>query len=219
MQEKLFFLEYLDLNRYHLIVDFGCASGDLIERIRTMTEVTTPIISIEKDSYMQSILKQRDISYRTNLSELGNLKNKNVLIIFSSVLHEVEDHFTEISEWLSQVKPTVVIRDMMPPVKRDLTKKELKLPSFVKDKYEAVWGKIETSWDLYHYFLKYSYIDNWDSEVLESYFSTPWNWFFSNGITEYRRDYVLEYKKEKVQKDFGYYLSEPTHRQLITRIK
>ena len=51
MQEKLFFLEYLDLNRYHLIVDFGCASGDLIERIRTMTEVTTPIISIEKDSY------------------------------------------------------------------------------------------------------------------------------------------------------------------------
>lgn len=219
MQEKLFFLDYLDLNRYHLIIDFGCASGDLIERIQTMTEITTPIIGIERDSYMQSILKRRDIQFRTNLSELGNLKNKNILIIFSSVLHEVEEQFTEISEWLLQVKPTVVIRDMTPPEQRNLTKKELKLPSFVKDKYEAVWGKIDTLWDLYHYFLKYSYVDNWDSEVLENYFSVPWDWFFTNGITEYRRDYVLEYKKEKVQKDFGYYLSEPTHRQLITKIK
>ncbi len=218
MQEKLFFLEYLDLNDYDLIVDFGCAGGDLIERIKTITKTTTPIIGIERDSYMQEILNQRGITWKQNLSGLGNLKNKKVLILFSSVLHEVEGEFGNIAEWLYKVKPTVVIRDMTPPVDRPLTKTELKISTFNKPRYEYVWGQIKTTWNLYHYLLKYTYVDNWDSEVLENYFSVPWEWFFTNGTTEYRRDYILEYKKEQIKKDFGYTLVEPTHRQLITNI-
>jgi trans-aconitate methyltransferase len=87
MQEKLFFLEYIDLNSYDLIIDFGCASGDLIERLRVVT--STKIVGIEKDAYMQNILSQRQIQWKPNLNELGNLKGKKVLIIFSSVLHEI----------------------------------------------------------------------------------------------------------------------------------
>ena len=108
---------------------------------------------------------------------------------------------------------------MTPPMDRPLTKAELKVPSFNKEKYERVWGKIKTTWNLYHYFLKYTYVDNWDTEVLENYFSVPWEWFFKMGTTEYRRDYILEHKKERVKADFGYQLMEPTHRQLITNIK
>ena len=218
MQEKLFFLEYLDLDAYDLIVDFGCASGDLIERIKTVTETKTPIIGIERDAYMQNILTQRDIEWKVRLTDIGNLKNKKVLIIFSSVLHEVEGEFGPIVEWLLKVKPTVVIRDMTPPVDRPLNKTELKISSFNKSSYEGVWGQIKTTWNLYHYLLKYTYVDNWDSEVLENYFSVPWGWFFTHGTTEYRRDYILEYKKERIKKDFGYTLTEPTHRQLITNI-
>ena len=70
MQEKLFFLEYLDLDAYDLIVDFGCASGDLIERIKTVTETKTPIIGIERDAYMQNILTQRDIEWKVRLADL-----------------------------------------------------------------------------------------------------------------------------------------------------
>ena len=168
---------------------------------------------------MQSILNQRDIKWKANLSEVENLKNKKVLIIFSSVLHELEDQFGEVAEWLLKVKPTVIIRDMTPPIDRPLTKAELRVPSFNKEKYEQVWGKIKTTWNLYHYLLKYTYVDNWDTEVLENYFSVPWDWFFINGTTEYRRDYIMEYKKEKVKIDFNYQLLEPTHRQLITNIK
>ena len=219
LQEKLFFLEHLDMDSYDLIIDFGCASGDLIERIKTITKTKTPIIGIEQDSYMQSILTQRGIEWKASLSKVETSKNKKVLIIFSSVLHELEDKFGDVIEWLLKVKPTVVIRDMTPPVDRPLTKAELKIPSFNKEKYEQKWGKIKTTWNLYHYFLKYTYVDNWDTEVLENYFSAPWEWFFVNGITEYRRDYILEYKKERVKADFGYQLTEPTHRQLIINIK
>lgn len=217
MQEKLFFLEHLDLNAFDLIVDFGCASGDLIERLRVVT--TTPIIGVERDHYMQNILNQRNIQWEPNINKLTNLKNKKVLVIFSSVLHEVGECFNEISKWLLKVKPIVVIRDMMPPTERSLTKDEMKLSSFNKEAYEKVWGKIKTSWNLYHYLLKYTYVDNWDTEVLENYFSVPWDWFFEHGTTEYRRDHILQYKKDKVLKDFGYQLTEPTHRQLITKIK
>lgn len=218
MQEKLFFLEYLDLNDYDLIVDFGCAGGDLIERIKAITKTTTPIIGIERDSYMQEILNQRGITWKPKLDNFGNLKNKKVLILFSSVLHEVGSEFGSIAEWLYKVKPTVVIRDMTPPVDRPLTRAELKISTFNKPRYEYVWGQIKTTWNLYHYLLKYTYVDNWDSEVLENYFSVPWEWFFINGTTEYRRDYILEYKKEQIKRDFGYTLVEPTHRQLITNI-
>ena len=84
MQEKLFFLEYLDLTDYDLIIDFGCASGNLIERIKMITKTTTPIIGIERDVYMQNILTQKGIEWKTNLADLKTLKNKNVLIIFSA---------------------------------------------------------------------------------------------------------------------------------------
>lgn len=219
MQEKLFFLEYLDLTDYDLIIDFGCASGNLIERIKMITKTTTPIIGIERDVYMQNILTQKGIEWKASLSDLKTLKNKNVLIIFSSVLHEVEGEFGNIAEWLLKVKPTVVIRDMTPPTDRPLTKAELKISTFNKPKYEYIWGQIKTTWNLYHYLLKYTYVDNWESEILENYFSVPWEWFFTNGITEYRRDYILEYKKTQVYKDFNYQIKEPTHRQLITKIK
>ena len=152
MQEKLFFLEHLDMNSYDLIIDFGCASGDLIERIKVITKTQTPLIGIEQDSYMQSILTQRGIEWKASLSNIENLKGQKILIIFSSVLHELENNFGAVAEWLLKVKPTVVIRDMVPPVDRPLTKSELKVPSFNKEKYEQVWGKIKTTWNLYHYF-------------------------------------------------------------------
>jgi hypothetical protein len=162
----------------------------------------------------------KNITWEKDLSNLRSLKNKKVLIIFSSVLHEVGECFAEISKWLLTVKPTVVIRDMMPPTAtRPLTKEELKLTAFNKAAYEEVWGKIENPWNLYHYLLKYTYVDNWESEVLENYFSVPWDWFFEHGRVEYRCDYILPYKKEKILEDFGYKLTEPTHRQLITKLK
>ncbi len=219
MQEKLFFLEYTDLNSYDLVIDFGCASGNLIERLKTITKTTTPIVGIERDVYMQNILTQKGIDWKASLSNLKGLKNKKVLIIFSSVLHEVESQFEAIAEWLLKVKPTVVIRDMTPPTDRPLTKAELKISTFNKPRYEWIWGPIKTTWNLYHYLLKYTYVDNWESEVLENYFSVPWDWFFTNGVTEYRRDYILEYKKTQVYKDFNYQIKEPTHRQLIIKIK
>lgn len=219
MQEKVFFLEHIDLNSYDLIIDFGCASGDLIERIKGCKDIKTPIVGIERDAYMQKQLSQKGIAWQDSLLKITELENKKVLIIFSSVLHEVEEGFAEIADWLLSVKPTVVARDMMPPTDRFLSFEELNLSLINKEAYEEVWGKIDTVWHLYHYLLKYTYVDNWKTEVLENYFSAPWEWFFNHGIVEYRRDYILKYKKDTVYKDFGYLINEPTHRQLIIRIK
>lgn len=33
MQDKLFFLNHIDINSYDYVVDFGCANGELLSRI------------------------------------------------------------------------------------------------------------------------------------------------------------------------------------------
>ena len=52
-----------------------------------------------------------------------------------------------------------------------------------------------TSKDLVHYLLKYSYIDNWELELAEDYFSFDYDDLFSFSDILYERNYTLEFKK------------------------
>lgn len=78
---------------------------------------------------------------------------------------------------------------------------------------------LSTLKDMYHYLLKYTYVDNWELELLENYFSFNYDELFAMGDIIYKKNYTLEYKKQMVKKDFGIDLVNHTHIQLIIKIK
>ena len=78
---------------------------------------------------------------------------------------------------------------------------------------------IKSNKDIVHYLLKYTYLDNWETELEENYFGTCWSLIEKDKDIIYIDDYLLEYKKKQVLKDFYIDLSNfKTHRKVIYKI-
>lgn len=251
IKDKLFFLKEIDLSEYDLIVDYGCADGKLIRRIDAYirTHEFNPYVSlIGYDTNLEMIRLAKEISHHCdgdgNISftndwnHLINVKNKlkekgfhkgKALIIFSSVLHEIgkENHKKVINQM--RKFDTIVIRDMKAPEKDsepiDTTRTRRKIasrvPKYMIKEFEKVWGKIDNKRAMYHFFLKYTYVENWDTELLEDYFSAPWSEIHHELVFSeeyeivYENSYTLEYKRKMVKKDFDHLMRSSTHKKLI----
>ena len=118
LKDKMFFLNYININDYETIIDFGSGEGIVIEEIaKIIKNKNTILIGIDKDPIMQELTKRRMSGYKNTYIQVEDLetlntKGKKALIIFSSVLHEVGDYWRTIQKWLRENKPTMVIRDM-----------------------------------------------------------------------------------------------------------
>ena len=121
---------------------------------------------------------------------------------------------------------TIVIRDMKEPIQsaepidaptRDRIKKMV--PEWQFDEFEAKWGRIDNKKTLYRFLLMYTYLDNWDNEINEDYFSTPWaeiNWTLEKDYDIiYLNSYTLEYKKTEIARIFDHHMKDITHHQVI----
>lgn len=237
LEDKLFFLNEIDINDYDYIVDFGCADGRILEVLdEKLTNKKTILVGIDKNKVMTNQLvllaarTKHTMLVSTKLiidDEIFNLlkrADKKNLIIFSSVLHEYN--------W-ENFKPffilfdTIVMRDMQSPEKfwykvpestRALVTKDF--PGELLAKLERKYGYINDLERLYKYFLMYRYADNFDHELQEDYFSIPWS-----GIKEsmakygyhviYEKDYILPYLKKEIAAKFQHNLRQPTHKQII----
>ena len=239
MDEKMFFVHEIDITSYDLVVDFGCANGDLLRRLRSFRPHGDAIGFDNSKEMIELAKKHYDNTSTFYIQDFYFLKRtmedyKKVLIIFSSVLHEIEQtpDRRAVLEVMS-LADTVVIRDMYFP----------QLPSYLQERIPAevlnsifsktspymvysfqMWhGNFEdVSRDFYHFLLKYTYTDNWETEVQEDYFSTPWEAYIGElskkGIyVSFDHIYTLPYKKAQVLKDFGFEMKLPTHRNLILR--
>lgn len=219
-REKLFFLNKIDLNNYDTIIDFGCGKGDIL---KACADGKRNLIGIDCDPVMINYAK-RNVPHAKFYSTLTkSMLNEKTLIIFSSVLHEIESYWTELEKILANTHSTVVVRDMRytgadgqievsdweKVVKKSNSRN---LTDFI-GKY-----RLRTQKDLYHWLLKYSYTDNWELELNENYFSFDYDKLFALGSVIYENNYTLGYKKKKVKKDFGINLVDGTHTQLIIRI-
>lgn len=231
MEEKLFFLNHLDLNDFDTIIDFGCADGELLRNIYGYCENDSKIaipelIGIDfSESMLDTARKTSNsvISFVKGIKDLRKRAFKRVLIIFSSVWHEIyEENYDEIFNFMGS-KSAIVIRDMIKPIEYDMEvqKSFLNISDFyfMVERYEDFRKEIETKEDLYEFFLKYSYVENWETEMLEKYFSTPWfeidEFLKENFVIRFQRDYTLPFKQKKVYEDFGYVMHDRTHRQAI----
>ena len=210
MEDKLFFLRHIDMNEYSLVVEFGCANGRLLRRIESVTD--------------KNITKL--VGFDINEEIIMIAKNISPEITFSSVWHEISQEYYETIFNEMKKFTTIVIRDMKAPIKgaepidaptRDRIKKMV--PEWQFNEFEEKWGRIDNKKTLYRFLLMYTYLDNWDNEINEDYFSTPWseiNWALEKDYDViYLNSYTLEYKKDAIAKMFDHHMKDITHHQVI----
>lgn len=226
--EKLFFMNHLCLDDYDVIIDFGCGGGNIL---KTCAENSVAkCYGVDKDPFMRSVAGRNCAN--TNAIVVENLKdipiknNEYVLVIFSSVLHEMESGWYEIEDYLHQFKNrlTIAVRDMYFDIDQIYPVECWEMAQVVRYSNPQLLADfiqrygMKSNRQMYHYLLKYSYVDNWELELQEDYFSFKWN-SLTDCATEivYDRPYILEAKRQKVQEHFGINLTLPTHRQLIVK--
>ena len=232
MEDKLFFLRHIDMNEYSLVVEFGCANGRLLRRIESVTDKNiTKLVGFDINEEIIMIAKNisPEITFTSKWDEVLTLLKhtpKKSLIIFSSVWHEISQEYYETIFNEMTKFTTIVIRDMKAPIKgaepidaptRDRIKKMV--PEWQFNEFEEKWGRIDNKKTLYRFLLMYTYLDNWDNEINEDYFSTPWseiNWALEKDYDViYLNSYTLEYKKDAIAKMFDHHMKDITHHQVI----
>jgi ubiquinone/menaquinone biosynthesis C-methylase UbiE len=236
LKEKLFFLDKIDLTEYDLIVDFGCGTGDVLIELANSARLnincklvgydTNPeMIKYAKSNLVNSVEEIKYIQDYLSLKE--QIKHaKKGLIIFSSVLHEVEkqEQINIINNIMLNFH-TVVIRDMIAPtnnprVPRKVRKNVYKQsPKWQIKAFEDKWGKIKHRKELYRFLLMNEFVDNFETEVQEDYFSVLWDEInkvlVDYGYTRNLTDYTLSYRRAQVLKRFNFFMHDYTHRNAV----
>lgn len=232
MEDKLFFLKHIDIEEYSLIVEFGCANGRLLRRVEpVINKDFTKLVGFDINEEILEIAKNisPEIFFTSKWDEvlklLENTKGKS-LIIFSSVWHEIDPKYYDMIFKEMKKFSCIVIRDMKAPIQgaepidaptRERIKKMV--PEWQFNEFENKWGRIDNKLTLYRFLLMYTYLDNWDVEINEDYFSTPWaeiNWALEKDYSIiFLNSYTLEYKKEEIARIFNHNMKDITHHQVI----
>lgn len=238
MNDKLFFLQHINLREYDLIVDFGCATGSLINQLIPCTSKDKKVQIVGFDINEEMLAHARRSVYgegeRFEVDFCSDLESVNwhleqphqkTMIIFSSVLHEVPVY--EQLKLISLMKKftTVVIRDMKRPLNNEpvsnRTRKRVlaQVAPWQAQMFESYWGKIDDKEKLYRFFLMNEFVENFETEVEEDYFSVIWSeivWSLEDEFDiVYESSFTLPYRKQQVKKRFDHVMKDITHKKLI----
>lgn len=222
LQEKLFFLEKLNMQDFDTIVDFGCGGGEILAACAAVTNAR--LIGIDYDEFMRDETHKRVPTAELYSELTRDMLSPRTLLIFSSVLHEVEAYWITLEQLIQGTGCTIVVRDMRfstqpePIDKDDLAKLVFNSDSKRLGYFIHRCG-MKDDRDMYHYLLKYSYVDNWILEREENYFSFDYDRLFKLGAVLYERNYLLEYKRDRVIEDFNIFLTKPTHTMIILKVR
>ena len=236
--DKLFFLDKIDPD---VIVDFGCADGTILSKIKNVRP-NVKLIGYDLDSNMllraskklgeNAILSN---SWSEIISEVS--KYERPAVVLSSVIHEVYSysHSSVIKKfWESQIFGDkfkwICIRDMIPSTSmykhnhrefiNDVKKVKLKANKHYLESFENKWGEINNNYRTFiHFLLKYKYTDNWDREVNENYvpvtLETLYKKIPSNYKIIYQDNFILPSLLDQVKKDFDIKIDHTTHTKMI----
>lgn len=240
IDDKLFFINNLD---FDVIVDFGCANGVFLSKLKGI-KPNVKIIGYDLDDSMlekASLVLGEDALLTSSWDEVvQELKNYNSpLLNLSSVIHEVYSysHSSVIKKfWEKQVFGNsfkfITIRDMIPSVNihknevskfiEDVEKVRELADTHYLESFEKRWGTIDNNYRTFvHFLLKYRYTDNWDREVNENYLpvslETVKKKIPSSYSIIYEKDFILNFIQEQVKKDFDVEITHSTHTKLILK--
>ncbi len=240
IDDKLFFISNLD---FDVIVDFGCANGVFLSKLKGI-KPNVKIIGYDLDDSMlekaASVLGKDALLTSSWDEVVAELQNYNSpLLNLSSVIHEVYSysHSSVIKKfWEKQVFggsfKYITIRDMIPSVEihkneiskfiEDVKKVEELADSHYLQSFEDRWGTIDNNYRTFvHFLLKYRYTDNWDREVNENYLpvslETVKKKIPSSYSIVYEKNFILNFIQEQVKKDFDVEITHSTHTKLILK--
>ena len=235
MEDKLFFLDHIDLDDVETVIDFGCADGVML----SMLPPTWKKIGVDNSEEMLEKAKENcpEAMYFSSLEEANKEKKGRTLIIFSSVLHEIYSYLpkSDAHNLWNIVKYSdynyIVIRDMAYSLSGISEAKRAEIDpirnsdkGYLFENYHAIFLKKKpkiSKNDLVHFLMKYRYTENWDRECIENYFALSSNDVLQlkpyNHELVYFESYTLPYIKETVKKDFGYEITLPTHVKYISK--
>jgi len=240
MKDKLFFTDIFD---FDVIVDFGCADGTFLEELSKI-KPNVKLIGYDLDDEMLSKAQSRlgkKALFTNNWYDAVKYTSsfRNPLLNLSSVIHEVYSYSRPnvISQfWNSQVFggdfKHITIRDMIPSIeiekqeishfKDDVRKVRSKTDRFYLDSFEKKWGTISNNYRTFvHYLMKYRYTENWDREVNENYLPVSLETVKSKIPGDYKiiyeEDFLLQFLKDQVKKDFNVELTHSTHTKMILK--
>ena len=189
MWDKAFFVDKVPGTE--VLIDYGCADGSLIRflhglfpTLRCIGFDIDPAMTAEAErqktegtwffSRMEDVLAQ--------LKALGAGPDQ-IAVNFSSVFHEVFHYGFDLGllrRFLEAIGPRfVIVRDMMYASDDDAARISPEaeervralLPAEQLRDFEACWGGIGLRRNLVHLLLKYRYVENWERECSENYFS------------------------------------------------
>ena len=220
-KEKLFFLDYLNMQDFDAVVDYGGADGTLLSIVRDFVRPDCELYCVDPKyvyaigNHTYSITENR-ITYIDELQAMGWTHGKKYLLIFSSVLHEMVS-FPELG--LIRNAQAVAIRDMYfdkllvdEPHRREI--------EAIKSRLGNAYSTYETPTlaDAYQLLLKYTYVENYNKESVEDYFYNLAKSLINRLFVWQKtfkclchQTYILPYIKRRVKKDWGIEMKYPTH--------
>lgn len=235
MNDKLFFMDKIHMNSYDLIVDFGCGTGDLLKAIAgRLVNHKTILLGIDNNQEMLEYAEANVKPVWSNSQFVADLvdldqylaKSRHSMIIFSSVLHELDEYAQRrILNTVMTKFTTVVIRDMKRPLNNEpisnMTRKRVlaQVAPWQAQMFESRWGKIRDKENLYRFFLMNEFVENFETEVEEDYFGVLWSditWRLEPHYKiVYENSFTLPYRKQQVKKRFNHVMHDITHRKVI----
>jgi 23S rRNA U2552 (ribose-2'-O)-methylase RlmE/FtsJ len=240
LDDKLFFVDKLD---FDVIVDFGCANGAFLSKVKKM-KPNVKIIGYDLNETMLSKARAELTSEEILTSNWDEVIREiqgynSPLLNLSSVIHEVYSysHPSVVkSFWENQVFggdfKWITIRDMIPSCKidkdeiesfrKDVQNVRKRANKFYLESFEKRWGTINDNYRTFcHFLLKYRYIDNWEREVKENYLpvslETLKKKIPSNYTIQYEQDFIVPFIQENVGKAFNVKIKHSTHVKMIIK--
>ncbi len=236
IEDKLFFLDNIDINDVDTVIDFGCADGQILKLLPNQWNKIGVDNSI--DMLDLAVRNYPKAKYFTKLSDACAHMTDKTLLLFSSVWHEIFSYCDkiEIDSIINEFTVEhhfkyIVIRDMASSFLGDIPADEKDIEKIRKNKHGKLFDDFQqrflknkqiTENDLIHYLLKYRYEENWSRECVENYFAMPEKFFIEklkpyNYEVIYYDRFVLPYIRKIVREDFDFEIKYPTHEKLILR--
>lgn len=244
MREKLFFLEHIDLDG-KIIIDFGAANGALAKEIIKTNPINTTYFCVENnEEFFKECEKLKDTGVLTvsGLTEVEmwlrhnkqyGQDDREVVLICSSVMHELTPKMQKSVVGFSRAYcDYMIVRDMfyeydsIPDEReRDILEKIICFAPRPDLMQQFFYLRGLSKESIAEYLLKYSYVENWNTEVHEKYLGVDWiniRYFETEEVGVeiiYENYYTNSFIASRVYNTFGIRMNWYTHGQLILKMK
>jgi len=239
INDKLFWLDHIDIKNWRSVVDFGCADGTTLIELNKL--VTGRKIYIGYDIMEEQLKRALENSFKNDRQMEVNWTNSfryaqeaadagNSLLMLNSLIHEVYSYCDEkeINLFWGRVLSSgfkyITVRDMAYFHSMDYYKfypaDYCRCDKHQLNDYDSYWGDLSSCKGLTHFLLKVHYKENWERELRENYFPLSSeeiiNKFTSAGYKiSYQKEFTLPYLNQYAEEEFGIIVDWPTHLKLI----